>query len=90
MLKSKKEILDEVGNMVGALYDERESVWRKYCKCSRDLKLTEEELADKNFRLEKIKNLIEEAFKEDELNVGNIYHSVYDDIYEIIRGANNE
>lgn len=57
MLKSRKEILDEIGNMVdmvGTLYDEREDIWRKYCKCSRDLKLTEEKLANQNFKIEKV------------------------------------
>lgn len=86
MLKSKKEILDEVGNMVdmvGTLYDERESIWRKYCKCSRDLKLTEEELADKNFRLEKAIKFIK-SFE---------YYIPEDDkpkLLEMLEGANNE
>lgn len=63
----KKEILDRVGNMVdmvGTLYDEREKLKGNLLTCSRDLKETENELIDKNFRIAKALTLLKN-------NIGN-------------------
>ena len=44
------------------------------------------EEAGQRQKINKAIEYIEEAFKEDELNEGNIYHSVYDDLFKILRG----
>ena len=56
MRKSREEIVKQTGelvDLVGELFDEREETWRKFCKCSRDLKEVEQELAEANFRIDK-------------------------------------
>ena len=56
MRKSREEIVKQTGDLVdlvGELFDEREETWRKFCKCSRDLKEVEKELAEANFRIDK-------------------------------------
>ena len=56
MRKSREEIIKQTGelvDLVGELFDEREETWRKFCKCSRDLKEVEKELAKANFKIEK-------------------------------------
>lgn len=61
MRKSREEIIKQTGelvDLVGELFDEREETWRKFCKCSRDLKEVEQELAEANFRIEKALNYI--------------------------------
>lgn len=61
MRKSREEIIKQTGDLVdlvGELFDEREETWRKFCKCSRDLKEAEKELAKANFRIEKALNYI--------------------------------
>lgn len=61
MRKSKEEIVKQTGeliDLVGELFDEREETWRKFCKCSRDLKEVEQKLAEANFRIEKALNYI--------------------------------
>lgn len=61
MRKSREEIVKQTGDLVdlvGELFDEREETWRKFCKCSRDLKEVEQELAEANFRIEKALNYI--------------------------------
>ena len=61
MRKSREEIVKQTGelvDLVGELFDEREETWRKFCKCSRDLKEVEQELAKKNFIIEKALNYI--------------------------------
>ena len=83
MLKSKKEILDEVGSMVdmvGTLFDERETIWRKFCNEARKRKETEEKLAKANFKLEKIKRYIATT----PLAKGTEAYRI--DILEIIKG----
>ena len=37
-----------------------------------------------------VREYIEEAFKEDEINEGNIYHSAYDEIYQILDKVGEE
>lgn len=39
-------------------------------------------------RIDKAISYIEEAFEEDEINCGNIYHTAYDDLYMILKGDN--
>lgn len=63
MIKSREEITKQCGeliDMVGELFDEKIKYERKFCEESRKRKEAETELADKNFRLEKIKQFIEE------------------------------
>ena len=59
------------------------------------------ELVDRNKLLEEDKRIlqnrineaikyIEEAYKEDEINVGTIYHEVYRDIEKILKGETDD
>ena len=49
-------------------------------------KLLEEDVKKLERRINNALEYIEAAFKEDEINVGNIYHSVYDALYILLKG----
>lgn len=49
-------------------------------------KLLEEDVKKLERRINNALEYIEAAFKEDEINVGNIYHSAYDEIYILLKG----
>lgn len=86
MEKSRQEIIKQCGelvDLVGDLYDENEKNWRRYCNESRKRNEVEKELADRNFKIEKVIRYIKNG-KEDNWNID------VNDILDILKGEDNE
>lgn len=71
----KEDLVDEIIDLQGTI----ESNTNSYNKLSKYSNELEE-------RINKAIEYIEEAYKEDEINVGNIYHEAYRDIEKILKG----
>lgn len=95
MRKSREEIVKQTGelvDLVGELFDEREETWRKFCKCSRDLKEVEKELAEANYKIEQAKDYMI-GYLMNESNKYIITHAIkseFAEVLKLLKGGNNE
>lgn len=79
---SKQEIMDQVNDMVNLidkLCNEKETNWRKFCNEARKHRETQQELAEANFRIEKVLTLLKN-------NIGNNSMELRVEVIKILEG----
>ena len=69
------------------LFEELQRRWEHDANVSEELASESNELQE---RIDKAIEYIEHYLEEDRINCGNIYHSVYDELLDILKGSDKE